>query len=1087
MPAQRPAQETLHKSAPSSGALLADSVQRTALPPFNTLDIAVRAFAEPLVPRKPKNYHQKAEPSYWTLVFDTETTVDAAQRLRFGTYQVYKYDRLEFGGIFYVPDDPLALTPQDIATIKAYARTHKLQLRTVRDFVDNVFFEVGYRWRGNIVGFNLPFDISRLAISHEAARAVTFTPRDAPEVKITNRSMVGGFTFRMSKNTRLNVRIKHRSSKDAFFQFTSLIKGKRARRGFFVDVKTIAAALLGNAFSLKNLAKELDVPHQKLREDEHGGPVTDKYLDYAVRDTLATWECFRTLRDRYKSYHLTQTPLHTLHSEASVGKAYLKEMGIRPFMEVQPGFPRELLGAAMSSYFGGRSEVHIRRDVTRILYCDFLSMYPTVSTLMGMWSWVHAQRIVPKDATQEIQAILGRVTIADLQNPAFWPSLTAIVQIQPDGDILPVRAKYGVEDEQYRLALNYLTSKTPLWFTLADCIASALLTGRPPKVVKAWQFAPIGVQQNLKQIDIAGNPAYWVDPSSEDFYKRLIDLRRTIQAGEKQAKGEQASILKHEQLALKNVANATTYGIFIELNPEDAKQKSSGTCYSYGEAFPTELSKYELPGTYYHPLIGVFTTGAARLMLAIAERLAIEAGINWAFCDTDSMALAKPDVMAEEEFLVKAQAVRDWFTPLNPYTEKGPVFKIEDDNFRLKDGRPTKEIEPLYCYAISPKRYALFNLGADGKPIIRKALAHGLGHFYAPTKGDPIHKSVPKPVIPLHEMDIKAWQYNFWYRILEAGIAGRAVKPKIDDLPGFKRPAATRYGASTPNILAWCKGFNAGLRYGDQIKPFNFMLRFYAGLVPPPRRLEDDEAPRKGKLRQLRPIAPFDLDTRRAARLCRDRSTGEKIDYTYLSSYEDELAPYHIHPDSKFLKGQYDDTGFTYRRNVVAGNVHNIGKEADSLEPQLEHGIDPEAVIDYGIGLGGERITLTRVRSELQSANIQRLSVASGVSRRQLINVRDGKKTPKRITLKKVVLGLQRLETGTAAKRVEINQLSDWARTERDRIGLRKLARMLKTDHSTLAQVLDGTRPLSGALQHRLEAILSDRSVLITGNHLRAV
>jgi hypothetical protein len=39
----------------------------------------------------------------------------------------------------------------------------------------------------------------------------------------------------------------------------------------------------------------------------------------------------------------------------------------------------------MSSYFGGRAEVHRRREVVHTVYCDFASMYPTVCTLQGLW------------------------------------------------------------------------------------------------------------------------------------------------------------------------------------------------------------------------------------------------------------------------------------------------------------------------------------------------------------------------------------------------------------------------------------------------------------------------------------------------------------------------------------------------------------------------------------------------------------------------------------------------------------------------------------------------------------------------------
>ena len=66
-------------------------------------------------------------------------------------------------------------------------------------------------------------------------------------------------------------------------------------------------------------------------------------------------------------------------------------MGIKPWQEMQPDFDPAIIGAIMSSYFGGRAEVHRRREIVRSLYCDFASMYPTVCTLMELWRFVIAQ------------------------------------------------------------------------------------------------------------------------------------------------------------------------------------------------------------------------------------------------------------------------------------------------------------------------------------------------------------------------------------------------------------------------------------------------------------------------------------------------------------------------------------------------------------------------------------------------------------------------------------------------------------------------------------------------------------------------
>src|SRR5262249_16217387 len=142
-------------------------------------------------------------------------------------------------------------------------------------------------------------------------------------------------------------------------------------RGAFVDVKTLASALLSGSWSLRTLAGHVQVEHQKQETDGHGAFLTMEYLTYAMQDVQVTWECFVQLQQRYASYGLTRTPITQLYSEASIGKAYLREMGIEPWQQAQPDFPLHLLGIIMSTYYGGRAEVHLRREVTRMLYCDF--------------------------------------------------------------------------------------------------------------------------------------------------------------------------------------------------------------------------------------------------------------------------------------------------------------------------------------------------------------------------------------------------------------------------------------------------------------------------------------------------------------------------------------------------------------------------------------------------------------------------------------------------------------------------------------------------------------------------------------------
>ena len=75
------------------------------LPITDHLSIAVRAFAE--TTRGPVRTPKKeATPSEHVVVFDCETTTDATQRLRFGTYQHRVRGALRELGLFYAEDLP---------------------------------------------------------------------------------------------------------------------------------------------------------------------------------------------------------------------------------------------------------------------------------------------------------------------------------------------------------------------------------------------------------------------------------------------------------------------------------------------------------------------------------------------------------------------------------------------------------------------------------------------------------------------------------------------------------------------------------------------------------------------------------------------------------------------------------------------------------------------------------------------------------------------------------------------------------------------------------------------------------------------
>ena len=621
--------------------------------------------------------------------------------------------------------------------------------------------------------------------------------------------------------------------------------------------------------------------------------------------------------------------------------------------------------------------MHLRREVCQILYCDFLSMYPTVCTLMGLWQFVIAKEIRWRDATEEATRFLNEVTLDDLRNPATWPRLTTLVQVMPDDDIVPVRAHY-MGEQQATIGVNHLSSCQPLWFTMADCIASKISTGRTPRVVKAIAFEPGAKQDGLKPIRIAGDPDYEVHPATNDFYRRLIDLRSSIKKKMKNAAPEEREALDALQLALKILANATSYGIFVELIVEEAASKQSLVCFGGGDdGFPlgsasaAKPGKVEKPGSFFHPLLATLITGAARLLLTTVERLSLDAGLDWACGDTDSLAIAKPDGMDHETFIKECLKVVGWFNSLNPYETKGPLFKVEDVN----SGIGSNDLAPLYCYAISSKRYALFNLDANGEPILRKASAHGLGDKRAPYDGDHAPTSIPSPTVKLSDIGVDRWQYDLWYQIVKAALAKHFDVVPLDYHPALQAPAMSRYAATTPDILNWFKTYNADRPYAEQVKPFNFLSAFqetscsdlsFIGAIEPTAKARR----RKGTKQTLRPIAPYNRNPVEATKTCFDRETGQPISADRLKTYAQALSSYHLRPESKFQNADFYDRGPTRRRHVRTLRVEYIGKESNRWEEQYYLGLDEGA--DIALRPKPERTQHARCRTEIACRRVRR-------------------------------------------------------------------------------------------------------------------
>ena len=218
-------------------------------------DIFVRAFSD--IYSNHNNIAPEIHNSSIRMFIDTETTVDRYQNLTFGSCLIqtkistgFKEDRYLFYG---------DILEDKINLIKQCGKDHNITVMPVREFVDNVFYPYAFRMRCEVIGFNLPFDLSRLAIDYGIAR----NTKDA-------------FSLKLSEDKRNpRIRIQSIDQKRSFISFLNPLRKKRdkkfkAYRGYFVDLKTLTFALTDTQHTLDSACESFNV-NRKKHIEEHGG------------------------------------------------------------------------------------------------------------------------------------------------------------------------------------------------------------------------------------------------------------------------------------------------------------------------------------------------------------------------------------------------------------------------------------------------------------------------------------------------------------------------------------------------------------------------------------------------------------------------------------------------------------------------------------------------------------------------------------------------------------------------------------------------------------------------------------------------
>lgn len=216
------------------------------------------------------------------------------------------------------------------------------------------------------------------------------------------------------------------------------------------------------------------------------------------------------------------------------------------------------------------------------------------------------------------------------------------------------------------------------------------------------------------------------------------------------------------------------------------------------------------------------------------------------------------------------------------------------------------------------------------------------------------------------------------------------------------RPALSRVSLTDPRMLKWFAQLNGKRPYGDQVKPWNFLLAAHVRPFGHPSNTD----PARFQL-----ITPYELDPRKWLQLrWINRYDGREYRITTkgdvgapgvarVVTYGDILLTYAAHPESKSLgpdgaRCAPDTAGLLQRRPVQALGIAYIGKESnrlESVEAGMEHDWgDVRSVYENP----DDRATWDAIRSLLKAIPARELAQATGLSERQIKRIRNGHSVP---------------------------------------------------------------------------------------------
>jgi hypothetical protein len=883
------------------------------------------------------------------LVFDTETTIDIYQNLTFGSFILADQKKNTETAILFYADNLKETDPKGFNELLKYSEKNKISLISRSVFLKRYFFPECYAKETPCVGFNPAFDLSRIANeclntrqtkAKKGAIKLRFSDIDSVyDIQIKRFGLAEQISFLARKHLADVLVTSKKTGKGKMEKRWKKYTNEETNKGVFLDVQHLYSVFYASGtekFSLEDVTKKLNLPETKQKAHEHG-IINEEYIEYNLRDVRTTYHAFMAIL-KYKNFiGLKLLRLEAVYSGASIGKHLFKEMNINPFQEMNPNYPAEKFGRIMGTFYAGRVEANLRHEERACEVLDFASMYPTIFTLTDLQKFITATGYIEKIETERIRNLVNNIKVSDFEGKAgakLWPKLIGIVKIRPNGDYLPSRAGYDEESQEKTVAIQYITSPKPMWFTLMDVIGSKIRTGKSPEILEGILFYPKDQIKTLTTTKVLG---YEIDPRKDNFFKFFVEKRAELKKEMKALKNEGKAgtsyyqELDGKQLALKIISNATSYGICIEENTVDTEDEIE---INIGDEKFYSFGRSEKDGKFFNPLVATTITAGARLLLIIGEKISLDLGEPHYYMDTDS-------IFVNPRF---ANQIMKFFNSFNPYTNVDQLLKIEDDKLKDRYGNTIKRVlkedglyyPTQYVITISSKRYVCYAKDENGFPDVdaMEGKLHGLGHI---TK---LFQNLETAEDKKMDRKVKQWHHFVWRDII-LYIKGELDNETINTKYGEIREIS-KMSIRTPVVLNHFRYVNKGKPWEKQIKPYNFFLKGNSV----------DEA--------VVPIAPFKDNPQeivsdsfvngKTALLMKGQEYFKRMDITFRQYCE--------HPEKKFE----GNSGFLKRREIFVTEIKVIGKEIDA--EKMFEGDDRESQTSTSF----EELSLGFLETELRKA-----------------------------------------------------------------------------------------------------------------------